>query len=215
MFGGTEMASELTQIPEWLGTAVIGAIIAALGYVGKQVLDGLAAVREKKRERRARLVELQSLLRATRVSFTIQNTHAQRLTAMILENHPNVTQPEGGYDRIFATTYPQFTSEEKELHDIIRSITINSLRPVNQSLLEWLKQDIYFKAHYHKNTRMGELAKQLANLEAHLLLWHAKYEAWIPNTPRHALLYLADEDAHGLRFPTEIDQVVQKMLEEE
>jgi uncharacterized membrane protein len=89
---GTEMASELTQIPAWLGTAVIGAIIAALGYVGKQFLDWWAAVREKENVRRARLVELQSLLRATWVSFTVQNNHAQRLAAMIMENHPGLTQ---------------------------------------------------------------------------------------------------------------------------
>ena len=29
---------ELTQIPEWLSAAVIGAVIAALGYVGKFLL---------------------------------------------------------------------------------------------------------------------------------------------------------------------------------
>lgn len=206
--------SELTQIPGWLGAAVIGAVIAALGYVGKTILEWWANVREARNVRRARLIELQSLLRATKVSFVVQNTHANRLTSMIKENHPDFVQLEEGYERIFSKAYDQFMPEERELHGIIRSITVNSLRPANQSLLEWLKNDTYFKAQrQHTKTNLGQLAKQLAALEAHLILWHAKYETWIPNTPEHSLVYLADEEAHGIGFPSGIDNLVQKVLE--
>ena len=38
------------------------------------------------------------------------------------------------------------------------------------------------------------------------MLWHAKYEAWIPNHPEHALVYMADEKHHGLGFPGAIYQ---------
>ena len=157
--------SELNQIPEWLGAAVIGAVIAALGYVGKIILEWWSKVREARNTRRARLIELQSLLSATRVSFVIQNNHADRLVSMIKENHSNLVQAEEGYERIFSKVYDQFTPEERELHGIIRSITVNSLRPANQSLLEWLKNDTYFKAQ-RQNTKknLGQLAKQLAAL---------------------------------------------------
>jgi len=206
--------SELTQAPEWIGAAVIGAVIAALGYVGKLILEWWAKVHEARNVRRARLIELESLLRATRVSFVIQNTHANRLTSMIKENHPNSIQLEEGYERIFSKAYDKFTPEERELHGIIRSITVNSLRPANRSLLEWLKNDTYFRAQRQRiKTILGKLAKQLADLEAHLILWHAKYETWIPNTPEHSLVYLADEEAHGIGFPAGIDNLVQEVLE--
>jgi len=48
---------------------------------------------------------------------------------------------------------------------------------------------------------LGKLAVFLAQLEAHLVLWVAKYEAWISDQPEHALVFLADEEKHGVGFP--------------
>lgn len=66
--------NELTQVPDWLGGAVVGAVIAVLGYVGKLIVESWIAVCEARNVRRSRLVELRSLLRAAWVSFSIQNT---------------------------------------------------------------------------------------------------------------------------------------------
>ena len=66
----------LQQVPEWFGTAVVGALIAALGYVGNLSYQAWKAVREEKHHRRSRLVELQSLLRAASTSYKTQNMHA-------------------------------------------------------------------------------------------------------------------------------------------
>ncbi len=202
----------LIQIPEWLGAAVIGAVVAALGYVGKLTVETWQSIRNAQHARRARLVELQSLLRAGRVSFTIQNSHAQRLASMIRKEHAELVEEEKGYERIFSKAYNAFTPDEKELHAIIRSITVYSLRPTNQSLLDWLKHDTYFKAQKPSQGILGELAEKLAVLEAHIILWHAKYETWIPDVPEHALVYLADEEEHGIGFPSGIDEVVRKAL---
>ncbi len=202
----------LMLLPEWLGTAVIGAVVAALGYVGKLIIESAIAIRAARNARRARLVELQSLLRASWVSFSVQNDHAKRLLLMVRENHPGLAETEKGFDRAFSTAYMEFKPDEKELHAIIRSITIYSLRPTNQSLSNWLKNDTYFKAQKPSHGIFGELAEKLAALEAHLILWHAKYETWIPETPQHALVYLADEEKHGIGFPSGIDEVVRKAL---
>lgn len=202
----------LMQVPEWLGAAVIGAVVAALGYVGKLIIESWQAIREAQNTRRARLVELQSLLRAAWVSFAVQNNHAQRLLSTVREKHPNLRITEEGYERAFSNAYRVFTPDEKELHAIIRSITIHSLRPTNLSLSNWLKSDTYFKAQKPSQAILGELAEKLGALEAHLILWHAKYETWIPDTPEHALVYLADEEEHGIGFPTGIDEVVRKAL---
>ena len=36
----------LMQVPEWLGAAVIGAVVAALGYVGKLIIESWLGIRE-------------------------------------------------------------------------------------------------------------------------------------------------------------------------
>ena len=202
----------LMRFPEWLGAAVIGAVVAALGYVGKLIIESWLGIREAQNARRARLVELQSLLRAAWVSFTVQNNHAKRLLLMIRKDHPELIGIEEGYERLFTKAHELFTPDEKGLHAIIRSITVHSLRPTNQSLSSWLKSDTYFKAQKPSQAILGQLAQKLAALEAHLILWHAKYETWIPDTPQHALVYLADEEEHGIGFPSGIDEVVRKAL---
>jgi hypothetical protein len=61
--------------------------------------------------------------------------------------------------------------------------------------------DRYFRAFSPSHHRFGSLAHFLAQLEAHLILWVAKYEAWIPDHPQHALVFLADEERQGVGFP--------------
>jgi hypothetical protein len=203
----------LVKVPEWLGAAVIGALVAALGYVGKLIIESWQGIREAQNARRARLVELQSTLRAAWVSFAVQNNHAKRLLLMIQETHPDLIATEEGYERMFSKAFKVFTPDEKELHAIIRSITVHSLRSTNESLSNWLKSDTHFKSQKRSQGILGELAEKLAALEAHLILWHAKYEAWIPDNPEHALVYMADEEGHGVGFPSGIDEVVRKALE--
>jgi len=70
-------------------------------------------------------------------------------------------------------------------------MTVHTFRPLNQSVLEWLRGDRYFRAVSPSDRRLGGLALFLAQLEAHLVLWVAKYEAWIPQHPEHALVFLA------------------------
>lgn len=196
----------IMQTPEWLGTAVIGAIIAALGYVAKVMIEAIQSYIEKKRILKARLVELQSLLRASQTAFIIQNKHAKMLTEWIRTNHAGVKMSVG-YENLIAAAFPVMNKEEKELHAIIRSMTIHALYPVNQAMREWLKADVFFKA------QKSHLAVALRILESHLLLWIAKYEAWISTGLDHALIYMADEHKHGLGFPNEVDKLVDKEIE--
>jgi hypothetical protein len=203
--------SELVGLPEWLGTAAIGAVIAALGYLAKTAIELMTAARREQRERRAALVRLGSLLRATGVAFKIQSDLVQRLHNEIQKNHPDVST-EGGYDRAFSRAYPQLSDDELELHAMVRAYTINALKPTNEKILDWMREDTFFKSRKRKDKLEDELAQKLSHLEAHLLLWLAKYEAWIPNDQRHSLVYLADEQRHGLGFPTSIDNTVAQLL---
>jgi hypothetical protein len=202
---------ELVDLPEWLGTAAIGAVIAALGYLAKTVIEIVTTARSEHRKRRAALVRLGSLLRASGVAFEIQNELAQRLLEAIQTAHPDVN-PVGGYEKVISRAYPTLSEDERELHTIVRGYTINALRPTNEKILDWVRDDTYFKAGKRKGKLEGELAQKLAHLETHLLLWLAKYEAWIPNDPHHALVYLADEQEHGLGFPKSIDTTIAQLL---
>jgi hypothetical protein len=117
------------------------------------------------------------------------------------ENHPDKYQPGAGYEETMTNLHKDFNPKEHELHDIIRAYTQYSMRTVNLEMSEWLKSDQLFKTAVVDSSRKRQLADNLVALEMHLLLWHAKYEAWIPNQPEHALVYMADEEEHGLGFP--------------
>ena len=204
--------TSVARIPDWLAAALLGAALAAIGYVAKLVLQWLGEVRAAHRASTVSLVRLFSLLRVSQASFLAQVDNRNRLHAMITERDPQLASSAVGYERAFAIAYPSMPSEERELHSIIRGTTIYSLRPVNQALLTWLRDDTHFKVWPRKYGPRGELARKLADLEAHLLLWNAKYELWIPENPEHALVYLADEAGHGIGFPLGIDAMVEKVL---
>lgn len=196
----------LRSVPDWMGGPLIGALIAALGYVAKLFFDTAFELRKQRRHRQAQLVQLKSLLDASRVSFQVQNEHAVQLLEMLRKSNPSLETAQG-YDESFANAYSSFSPQEGELHSIIRGLTIYALKPTNNALLAWIQNDDYFRG--EKN---GKLQASLAQLQAHLLLWLAKYEIWIPDKPQHALVYMVDEQRHGIEFPWTIDKLVSSIL---
>ncbi len=202
---------EAQQDSPWFGPAVLGAVLAALGYVARLIIESWTHYRNRKRERRSQLVQLRSLLNVTRVSFAIQNEHATRLLALLRQRNPYLDLS-GGFESVFSKEFDTFTAEEKELHSIIRAITIHSIRPANSAIRSWLRRDSYFKGQPAGNTLRGKLATELGNLETHLRLWESKYQVWIPEHPKHSLVYLADEKNHGTGFPSSIDSLIDESL---
>jgi len=49
-------------------------------------------------------------------------------------------------------------------------------------------------------------------LQTHLILWNAKYDIWITDHPERALVHMVDEQAHGIGFPSGIDEAVANAL---
>jgi hypothetical protein len=191
----------LKSIPEWLGVAILGAVFAVAGYVGKSTVDWW---QEKQKERAATVAQLQtmqSLLSASRAMFDLQQIQLKRLMALLEKSHPKEYRESSGYEEIISRCYATMNEQEKELHGIIRAYTEHSLRKVNQAMSDWLKADTTFKTGNVPSVRHRELADELIALEIHLLLWHAKFESWIPGHLEHALVYMADEKEHGLGFP--------------
>jgi hypothetical protein len=214
-----KMSEMLNTFTAWSTDRISGAIIvsfataliAAIGYVLRLGADWWSNRKQINTTRRAQLVQLQSLLRATRVSFAIQREHADSLYKSIEKR--DARSLAGSLEGTFANAFKVgFPDNEREIHQLIRSITTNSLRPSNLALLMWLQEDIFFKGRHNRNEEYERLAEQLAKLQVHLLLWIAKYEMWIPERPEHALVYLADEERHGIEFPHELDQAVESVL---
>lgn len=202
----------IEQMPEWFGTAVLGAVIAAIGYVAKLLLEWISEILANGRTRRAQLARLLSLLRASKAAFEVQCENRDRLKEMISMRDHELAASTTGYEQLFSQAFPGMTEEERELHTIIRAITTNTLMPLNKEVLSWLKDDTYFKAKTWGSGIQASVAGKLSGLEAHLYLWVAKYEVWIPENKKHALVYLADEKKHGVGFPTGIEKVVGDLL---
>ena len=180
--------------------AAIGLVTASLGYVGTlagRMIDDMILRRSI---RESSLIELQSYLLASQAANFAQRNIRNELAATLRTDFPHHAKL--GYDALFAACFPKMTGEQKRTHGLIRAYTVDALRPMNQSMSTWLGKDREFK---HQTDTLG-LALQA--LEAHLTLWHAKYAFWIPDHPERALVYLADEENHGVGFPVGIEELV-------
>ncbi len=191
----------LAGITETLGTALVGAVFAVLGFFGKALLDWRRDSRAAKAVTVGRLQQLMSLLDASKAVFHAQKAVLHRLMDLLQANHKDQFRPGGGMEENLARCHAAMNEKERELHGIARTYTEHSMRTLNGEMLAWLKADNVFKCGIAPVLQPRELADELFALEIHLQLWHAKYEAWIPGHPEHAVVYMHDEDRHGLGFP--------------
>lgn len=203
----------LSKLPEWIGTAALGAVIALLGYVGKGIAEWVAGVLAKRRARRARLAELLALVRAGDAAFAVQSSVRDKLKKSLVERNAIPNGQACSYDRLFARSYNSMTDDEREMFDIVRAYTIHTFKPLNDALLNWLSSDAEFRVGPPGQSPRAKLAAFLCDLEAHLLLWRAKYNSWIPEHPERALVYLADEGKHGTPFPSDGAAIVMAVLQ--
>lgn len=191
--------ADLSAVPDWLGGAVVGVVVAVLGYVGKAIAESLAAASAARRLRKARLAELLALIRAGDAAFLAQQAVRDKLRTAVAAREPSLADLP--YDQMFSRAFTSFQPDERELFDVVRAYTVFTFKPLNDALLVWLAADTEFRIAPAGDSPRGLLADYLADLEAHLLLWRAKYNAWIPEHPQRALVYLADESKHGTPFP--------------
>lgn len=210
--GDIQKLSTLSESGASIVVALLAAVFAAIGYVAKLVVDVVRAVMERRNARRARLVEMNSLLRASRAVFEVQNELARRLESSLAKSQPGMRLPtEPNFEDIFVAGYVGATPAELELHGLIRSMTMTAMLDLNEKMLAWLGVDTYFKGQSYSRGARGALAGKLAALEAHLLMWRAKQAYWMKDS-RHAVVYLADEAQHGVGFPSGLDEAVKGML---
>ena len=193
---------------DWTHAPIIGAIVAALGFVGKLLVDQFMEWRKTVRARQASLVRLQSLLLASQRVFFLQTKARNALCAEFEATDPSLARLP--FDEVLARGYASATENQKMAHGLIRQYTISAVRPLNRAMSDWLAADDYYKLGTHTGD-LKALSLSLRTLDAHLILWQAKYDHWIPDRPERALVYMADENEHGAGFPTGIEDLVGRL----
>jgi hypothetical protein len=144
--------------------------------------------------------------------YRVQAELRDRLVAAVAKRNPELAKGQSGFNAVFSSAFPHVNDDDRQLHSLIRGYTIYGLKPLNDSMIHWLQADTEFKVARTRRSVDVTLARQLGALEAHLLMWIAKYSAWIPDTPAHALVYLADEESHGVPFPTGLEHTIEQAL---
>jgi hypothetical protein len=144
--------------------------------VAKEAVEAVRRWRLDREERRGRLNELQALLHASRVAFQVQNAQRDRLAARLKARFPEEYRAARGYDRTFSSLYERFDAEDRDLHSLIRVYTEQVMRPLNEAMRSWLEKDVHYRTRQGKSGLDAEFAKQLNLLDAHILLWLAKYQ---------------------------------------
>ena len=189
-----------------------GAVVAALGYVGKINVETWQQWRAHKAALHAQLLRLQALLNASRAAFQVQAELRNRLASDLEGSFGSDLPRFEGYEELFSGLYERMNPNERSLHEIIRAYTEFALRPINQAILSWLDADDHYRGLTRGRGAEIGLPSQLNALDVHLRLWLAKYEAWIPNQPQHAVVYLDDEQRHGAGFPRGLDKAVAELV---
>jgi hypothetical protein len=204
----------LAAIPEWFGSAVITALAGVGGFFGKEAWGALNRRRLRKGERLAALHDLRRLLEDSQSTFSSQNYLARRLMKRLPESHPNEVEAGLGFDETFYRLFENMDDEERELHALIRSTTLNSMWTLNKSLRDWAGTHSEFRSTKGGNPIHAEFAEDLRQLEHHLNQWFDKFDAFLPGDEKRSLVYLADEKAQGTGFPRRIERSVETLIAE-
>src|SRR5262245_62782631 len=101
----------MIDLPQWLRDPLLAAVIAALGYVAKLLIEEVARWQTRRSQRLATLVALQSQLLASRRVFEIQNKLVEELCAEIEAANPDIRG--SSYDEVLAAGYPRLDQQQK------------------------------------------------------------------------------------------------------
>ena len=200
----------------WIMDSIKTGAPALVGFLVKYLWDYYNSRKQLKQERIRKLEDLKSMLEESKNLFVMQNKLLRRLSNEVCERIKcDATYNTNGYEHFLTQNYDNMTDVERDTHSVIRGTTMNSINIVNQELEKWIQADREFKINSVKNLRVisfgGQFAKQLNQLELHLNLWRDKYNVWMKNE-KHCVVYLDDEERHGVGFPTGIEDMVDEAL---
>lgn len=202
-------------LPEWAAGALF---TATLGLTTGLLMLGVRRTLARRQEAGARtsdrvdsLLDLSAMLQESEAFFQDQNYKARELLKRTRANHHGVVAEGLGFDETFHRLHPQFTDDERELFDLIRSMTKVALFGVNRRMKDWLEDSPEFLV--DRSDAFSALSGELARLQEHLGLWLAKYDVFLQQETR-SLVYLGDEKQHGAAFPSALEPELRRVLED-
>jgi len=204
----------LTMILNRFGTEILAAISGIIGFFAKWYFDRLQKRKHLETERLDALLRLRGLLTESHSVFLSQNYQAQRLMKLLRAKHGAEVSNGIGFDETFLSLYNQFDAEEKELHSLIRSTTLNSMYRLNNDLSKWIKDCHLFLSPKRTDVTGMRFADCLNDLQLHLNQWLDKYNVWIKQDDRRSLVYLNDEKKHGKKFPEKLESILGEIIQE-
>ena len=200
----------------WISEAIGTGLASIFGFFAKYGWDYFQAKKQVQKDRIKRLETLKGMLVESGNLFVMQNKLLNRLVSTMTERLKLDSPDSIGFQSFICDHYEQMDEHERDMHSVIRGTTMNSMKIVNTEMLKWLKEDNEFKINSVKYIRekFGEgVADQLNQLELHLNLWHDKYAVWM-ESEKHCVVYLDDDEKHGVGFPTGIENVIDLCLAE-
>ena len=160
-------------------------------------------------ERRDRLRDLAAMLQESESFFRDQNYKARDLLRRMQRERPGAVDASLGFDETFHRLHGEFTADERELFDLIRSMTKVALHGVNRRMKDWLEDNSPLLV--DASDAYSALAGELRRLQEHLGLWLAKYDLFLAQETR-SLVYLGDEKQHGTAFPQGLEPELGRVL---
>ncbi|WP_455389018.1 hypothetical protein [Petrachloros mirabilis] len=212
------MSKDSVSNKTWFVRTVVAALITAtLGgvvWLGKGRFEGRWEKAQLEKDRRARLVLLLDLLRESNEVFEDQRSRAFTLRDEVQLQYGSDKTAQYSTDRLLSALHDQFTEEQRRQHALLRGSTLGSMKQINGDICKWLETDSVFKSLQQTTSERKNLAIWLQRLERHLNQWHDKLPLIEADSTR-ALVWMADEDADGERFPVGIENVIQTFLDSE
>ena len=200
----------------WISEMIGTGLASIFGFFAKYGWDYFQAKKQVQKDRIKKLETLKGLLVESGNLFVMQNKLLRRLVST-MSDRLKIQNPDSiGYQSFICDHYEKMDEHERDMHSVIRGTTMNSMKIVNAEMLKWLKEDNEFKINSVKCIRdkFGEgVSDQLNQLELHLNLWHDKYAVWM-ESEKHCVVYLDDDEKHGVGFPTGIENVINLCLNE-
>jgi len=196
----------ILELPSWI-TEMIAAV---LGFLARTIYDTIVNKKKIRISTVNRLKEFENLLKIGQSIFHDQMILVRRLYKSLSDNHELF---KNGYSEGFLKSYDQMNEEQKEIFEFIRGITENSIYSLNDKLNQWADKNEMYTLTTKKSTIADEFDKDIHTLREHLQLWFAKYNSIFKNNPKYCLVFLGDENSHGVAFPQSIRDSVKKMID--
>jgi hypothetical protein len=193
---------------------LLSAAFAVIGYFGKDIYEHLKAKRAARAEAIAQLEDFQNLLEQSTSTYRSQNYLAQRLSSLLHTEYGYETTLGVGYDDLFYRMYDSLDAEQRELFDLIRGMTENSMHNLNAQLLSWSSERSGYSLIGTVSHAVAEFDPQLDTLRMHLNQWFDKYKSVFQHDERRSLVYLGDEKRHGVSFPMRLRGALDALLDE-